>query len=518
MKTIVFYITNLLLFNTYAQGPNISYTSPHNYSIGDAISPLTPSNTGGAVPAMSYGEVTTIAGILNVNGATDGAVSSATFYNAKGITIDASGTIYVADTDNYKIRKITPSGFVSTVAGSGISGSADGLGTTATFNSIYGITIDASGTIYVADNVINKIRKITSNGMVTTFAGSGVGSSTDGLGTVASFNGPIRLCHDSSGNLYVVDMFGHKIREVSPTGMVSTIAGSGIYGSADGVGTAAQFYSPRGVVIDALGNLYILDTGNYKIRKINPAGLVTTLAGSVQGFSNGTGTAATFYSLNAGITIDALGNLYVGDSNRVRKITPQGVVTYLAGGNSGQYPYGPNGDGIGERASFYPNDLVVDTSGHLFMTTQNQTICKISIWGYSISPDLPAGLSFDGTTGTISGTPTIATNPKTYTINAYNGLGTSTATTVISTSVLDTDNFSNKELILYPNPARTSFTIQTPNNINLTRVIITDTTGKVVLEQTQNTTQVNVEQLAYGMYIVQAFSGEEKFTCKFVKE
>jgi len=271
------------------------------------------------------GVVSTMAGTVNVSGKTNATGTSASFSNPAGIAIDASGNVYVGDAGNNLVRKITTGDVVSTLAGSSLNGNANGTGTAASFRAPSGVAVDASGNVYVADYNNSMIRKITAGGVVTTIAGtSGNYGSTNGTGTAASFNGPAAVAVDASGNIYVADSQNNLIRKITSGGVVTTFAGSGNIGTSDGTGTAASFNTPSGIVIDASGNLYIADTGNSLIRKITSAGVVTTIAGSVgnPGFTNGTGTAATFTN-PAGITIDASGNLYIADSgnNVIRKIT-----------------------------------------------------------------------------------------------------------------------------------------------------------------------------------------------------
>ena len=277
--------------------------------------------------------------------------------------------------------------------------------------------------MYVAEYYNHRIRKVTAAGVVTTLAGSGSRGFSDGAGSAAMFRGPVDVAVDASGNVYVADYENHKIRKITAAGMVTTLAGS-VAGFADGTGTAAKFYSPSGVAVDASGNVYVADQGSHKIRKITPLGVVTTLAGSTAGFTDGTGTAAKFNE-PSGVAIDASGNVYVADSynNRIRKITSTGVVTTLAGGSASN----GTADGTGSAARFgYPNGVAIDANGIMYVSDyMNDRIRKISIYGYSISPALPAGLSFDGTTGTISGTPTVASPASTYTITAYNASGSS---------------------------------------------------------------------------------------------
>ncbi|MDQ6961736.1 MAG: DUF5011 domain-containing protein, partial [Mariprofundaceae bacterium] len=305
--------------------------------------------------------VTTVAG--SIWGFTDGAVTAARFNNPAGITVDASGTLYVADTNNSRIRKISTSGVVTTITGN-------------SFVRPNGITVDASGTLYVADTDNHRIRKISTSGVVTTVAGSGVAGFADATGTAAQFNTPNGITVDAYGTLYVADTFNHCIRKISASGVVTTVAGSTL-GFTDGAGTAAQFYYPMGITVDASGTLYVGDTNNHSIRKISASGVVTTVAGNgIANFADATGTAAQFNRPH-GITVDASGTLYVADSNNhsIRKISASGVVTTVAGSTLGFT------DGAGTAARFnYPKGITVDAYGSLYVADfGNQRIRKITI-------------------------------------------------------------------------------------------------------------------------------------------
>lgn len=259
---------------------------------------------------------------------TNGTGTAASFKFPLGIAIDLSGNVYVSDQWGHTIRKITPAAVVTTLAGSGTSGSTDATGTAASFSFPAGLAVDASGNVYVADNGNNKIRKITPAGVVTTIAGSGVAGTTNGTGTAATFSSPYGITIDASGNLFVSDAGGHKIRKITPAGVVTTFAGSGAVGSADATGTAATFNQPNGLTIDGASNIYVADYGNNKIRQITSAGVVTTYAGTgVAGSNNGATTVATFY-LPTGVIADASGFVYVADqsNNKIRQITPLAVI------------------------------------------------------------------------------------------------------------------------------------------------------------------------------------------------
>ncbi|MCF6212989.1 MAG: SMP-30/gluconolactonase/LRE family protein, partial [Flavobacteriaceae bacterium] len=317
--------------------------------------------------------VSTLAG-SGTAGFADGTGTAAQFNYPRGVGVDASGNVYVAATFNHRVRKITPAGVVTTLAGSGTAGFADGTGTAAQFNHLEGVDLDASGTVYVADIWNNRIRKITPSGVVTTMAGSTFGFA-DGTGTAALFAGPIKVAVDASGTVYVSDQNNHSIRKITPAGVVTTLAGSGTAGYADGTGTAAQFDTPSGIAVDGSGNVYVSDQNNNRIRKITPAGVVTTLAGSgVAHFTDGTGTAAEF-DHPRGIDVDVSGNVYVAAGPSIRKITPAGVVTTLAGTHIAGFT-----DGTGTVAQFNNcKGVTVDASGTVYVADgANQRIRKIT--------------------------------------------------------------------------------------------------------------------------------------------
>lgn len=297
------------------------------------------------VVSIFLNQVTTLAG-NGTQGADDGTGTNATFNNIFGISVGTTGIVYVAQYGTGSIRKITPAGVVTTLAGG--------------FNGPYGVGVDSSGNAYVAAYVSNRIFKVTPLGVSTIFAGN-VEGSNDGLGTNANFGGPIAITVDSSGNLYVAEYDGHRIRKITSEGLVTTLAGGGA-GFTDATGTNAQFRNPRGLAVDSAGNVYVADLGNSSVRKITPLGIVSTLA---SGFSGPTG-----------VGVDSAGNVYVSESSnsRISKITSGGIVTTLAGGTAGF------ADGTGTNAQFQnPQSLTADSAGTIYVVdTGNRRIRKIS--------------------------------------------------------------------------------------------------------------------------------------------
>jgi len=323
------------------------------------------------------GVMTTIAGAGQAPyGAADGPALSARFHTPVGVGVDAAGNVFVADSVNNTIRRISTGGVVTTLAGlAGTAGSADGVGSAARFSDPEGLAVDAQGNIYVTDLGNRTIRKVTPDGAVTTLAGlAGAFGAADGIGSEARFVYPTAIAVDGAGTAYVADVY--TVRKISPAGVVTTLAGAaGVGGTADGTGSEARFDRVEGIAVDAQGNVYVTDEGAHTIRKISPAGVVTTLAGMarVGGDTDGTGTAASFLA-PGGLAVDAGGTLYVADvvNVTIRKVTPLGVVTTLAGLTQSI----GSADGCGSSARFnMPGGLAVDGAGRLLVADSgNHTI------------------------------------------------------------------------------------------------------------------------------------------------
>jgi sugar lactone lactonase YvrE len=338
-----------------------------------------------AVQAQSTYEryrFTTFAGNSPSRGSTDGVGAAARFSYPQGVAVDAAGNIYVADSNNCTVRKVTPSGVVTTLAGSAGSfpGSADGHGSSARFRYPTGLALDSAGNIYVADSGNSTIRKVTPSGDVSTFAGTAEQrGSADGTGSSARFNGPIDVAVDATGIVYVADQSNQTIRKISPTGVTTTVAGSPLSeGFSDGAGSAARFSFPAALTVDSGGNIFVADTNNHTIRKITPAGVVSTFAGAAggPGSADGVGSNARF-NLPQGICVDSQGNVFVGDNGTIRRITPAAVVTTVAG-SSGNYG---SADGHGSAARFVSVlGLAADSSGNIYVADSdpNNEIRKVT--------------------------------------------------------------------------------------------------------------------------------------------
>jgi sugar lactone lactonase YvrE len=340
------------------------------------------------------GVVTTLAGSAGKSGTNDGTGANALFNYPEGLAMDTAGNLYVADDGNNTIRRVTPAGVVTTLAGSTqfnpagrlLFGSADGTNSAAQFNGPAGVAVDSAGNVYVGDDnnfTIRKVAPLGTNWVVTTLAGTVPYGNADGMGSAARFNGPRGVALDGAGNVYVGDAVNYTVRKVTPEGAVTTLAGlAGAFGSADGTGSAARFERPDGVTVDSAGNVYVADVDANTIRKVTPAGVVTTLAGSPgnAGSADGTNSAALFNG-PFGVAVDISSNVYVGDSGNdtIRKVTPVGtnwVVTTLAGsaGNAG------SADGTGTNALFnYPLGVALDSAGNLYVADEgNDTIRKVT--------------------------------------------------------------------------------------------------------------------------------------------
>ena len=337
------------------------------------------------------GIITTIAGTGSYGFSGDGgAATAANLANPAGVALDGSGNLYIADSQNHRIRKVTTSGIISTVAGTGTAGySGDGVAaTTANLNNPVGVTVDGTGNLYIADALNHRVRKVATSGIITTVAGNGTaGFSGDGAAaTTATLNTPAGVTVDGTGNFYVSDQNNHRIRMVSTTGIITTVAGTGTAGySGDGVAAnTASLNSPAGLTVDGSGNLYIADQNNHRIRKVSAGGTIATVAGDGIGIYNGDGGAATTTSLYSpsGVMIDGMGNLYIADAlnHRVRKVATSGIITTVAG--NGTVNYGGDG-GPATTASLYnPVGVAFDGTGNFYIADQqNHRIRKVATSG-----------------------------------------------------------------------------------------------------------------------------------------
>jgi len=342
----------LVVRNTTVTGPVFTYKAPQEeYNV-----------------KLFAGDVTA--------GSVDGALSLSRLRSPEGVEVDAAGNLIITDRGNNRIRKVSPAGIMGTVAGADAVGFVNGAAADARFRLPWKSTVDAAGNIYVADRDNNCIRKITPAGVVSTLAGSGTAGFADGSATTAMFNQPLDVAVDAAGNIYVADNLNHRIRKVTPQGDVSTLAGDGTAAFANGTGTAAKLRNPSGLTIDKDGNLFVADRLNHRIRKITPDGVVTSIAGDgVTGYKDGEAGAARFAD-PYGIAVDAKGSIFIADlnNNKVRKLAG-GNVTTLAGTSKGFL------DGPGTNAQLnQPTDVCVDAGGNVYVADLgNNCVRKISL-------------------------------------------------------------------------------------------------------------------------------------------
>lgn len=299
-------------------------------------------------------------------GLQDGASRSARFNWPTGTVSDQYGNRFIADSGNHVIRQINRFGIVTTYAGRGSAGFSDGIGRGAMFNGPNGLALDRTGNLFVADSGNLRIRKIAPGGEVTTVAGSGRKGNNEGPAAEAEFVDPVGVAVDRSGALYVADRGAHRIKRVTPFGIVMIAAGTGEAGTKDGTGVLAQFHDPSGITVDAFDHVYVADAGSHTIRRIDQEGVVTTVAGSgAPGDHDGLREQAGFFA-PTGVALDLEGNLFVADSknHRIRKIKlPEGRVMTIAGtGRQGDL----NGD-AGSAGFHHPTGIEVDPFGQVYI-------------------------------------------------------------------------------------------------------------------------------------------------------
>lgn len=405
--------------------------------------------------SLNAQNVSTLTG--NTNGYFNGSLYASKFDRPWGLCMDENDNMYVTEIGNNTIRQISITGDnVTTLAGAGIYGFADGTGTSAKFYGPTDVCYGGNGNLYVADSNNNVIRKIEiATGTVTTFAGnaSSVGNA-NGIGTAATFNGPRGICYDGNGNLFVADYFNSLIRKiVIATAEVTTLAGFSS-GFANGIGAAALFNRPYGICYDGNRNLYVTDSWNYKIRKINIAtAAVTTIAGSTQGFADATGSNAKFRTLT-GLSTDGGNQLFVLDASKVRKVVISTTeVSTFSGSAPGLL------DGSVSTALFSsPVGITKDSNGNLYIgDTNNHRIRKIS--------------------------------------DAF---------------TLGTEQVDALKINIYPNPTEDFLKINLPKGASLKEIKIYNGLGQIVVKEAELTRDnlVNVSQLSKGIYILKLSTSE----------
>lgn len=330
------------------------------------------------------GIITTIAGNATVGYSGDGGpATSAQLYWPTGMAIDRIGDVYIADEGNNRVRKVSADGIISTVAGNGTPGYAGdgGIATSASLHAPTGVALDNSGNIYIADSLNHCIRKVSTEGLISTIAGNGsIGLSGDGgLATSAQLNTPSGVALDNSGNVYVADQNNNRIRKINTSGIISTVAGISSGYAGDGYdATFALINGPYGIALDSSGNLYIADENNNRIRRVNTSGIISTIAGDgTPGFS-GDGFASTSAQLYlpTGVAVDAPGNVYISDSinSRIRKIDASGIITTVAG--NGVQGWAGDGGSATDAELYGPYGVSLDILGNIYIADYGNNIVR----------------------------------------------------------------------------------------------------------------------------------------------
>jgi len=363
--------TKTFTSNLKALSPSTTYylrayaTNSAGTAYGSVVKFTTSANLSAIITTVS-----TLAGSPGpVGGFSNGSGAAALFNNPQGVVADAAGNVYVADGFNNVIRKITPTGDVSTYAGDGNAGLTNGPAAKAEFYAPQSLAIDAQGNIFVADVGNNVIREITAAGMVSTYAGNGMHGYINEINSLAQFNDPQGLCVDASENVYVADRVNNVIRKISAAGRVTRLAGyygigPGLYNTS--VDSLALFNTPNSVAVDSKGNVYVADSKNYCIRKISSSGVSTLLGGSVQ---------TTLIGTPVGVAVDAKDNLYIVDnSGRIIEFTTSNNVVYILAGSAGTSGYK---DGSGASAQFNnPQSVTVDKQGNIYVADYGNNVIR----------------------------------------------------------------------------------------------------------------------------------------------
>ncbi len=328
-----------------------------------------------AMPIFADGQIiTTFAGTGTAGYSGDGGqATNAQINNPIAIAVDTAGNIYLGEQLSHVVRKITPSGIITTIAGNGTAGNSgdSGHATDAQLSEPCGIVVDLVGNIYITDEYNNNIRRVSNTGVISTIAGGGTDFWTDGIAATDAIIKPFGIAIDRAGNLVYGDRITHRVRKINTSGIITTVAGTGTpsYGGDGGPATAANFTDPNSVAIDASGNIYTYDNNSLRIREINTAGIVNTIAGTGTAGFGGDGGQATAALINHGVSVsvDISGNLLLGDSNnnRIRKINlATGIITTLAGGGTGGL--GDGGPSIAAKLN-YPSGIAVAPKGNIYI-------------------------------------------------------------------------------------------------------------------------------------------------------
>lgn len=492
--------------------------------------------------------ITTIAG-TGVNGSLgDGSAATAAQLSFPvRVIFDAAGNLYIADHTNHRIRKVTPAGIISTCVGTGTAGFGGdgGLATAAQISFPVGVVFDAVGNMYIADRNNNRIRKVNTSGIISTVAGTvGAGFGGDGgQATSAQLSNPFGVAVDAAGNIYIGDSNNNRIRKVNTSGIISTIAGtiSAGFSGDGGPATSAQLNFPTGVRVDAAGNVYITDFNNNRLRKIDLSGNMSTVAGTATGGFSGDGAAANLAQLNTpyDVNFDISGNVYIVDSgnNRVRKINSAGIISTIAGTISAGF----SGDGgLATSAQLSnPAGVAFDGTGNVFIADYNNNrIRKVTCAQPTISVVSSTNVICAGQSATLNASggstytwspaangasivisPTTTSNYTVTGTNSVTGCSSSTVFTqnvTVCIGILNNTLQQKSGLIIYPNPSNDEFSISAITNMNLTLV---NELGQTIMRfelSDKNDHQLTVRHLESGIYFIHGNDGARSVKEKVV--
>lgn len=529
--------------------------------------------------------IVTIAGNGTLGYSGDGGpATTATLRYPWCLTIDAQSNIYFTDCSNSCVRKIDTAGIITTVAGTGVSGSSGdgGPATAAKFNGPTGIAVDKFGNIYIAENAGHRIRKINSSGIISTYAGTGISgySGDGGAATNAQINNATEIAVDTFGNVYFPDQTENVIRSINTAGIINTIVGTGVggYSGDGGAATLAQIQKPNDVFVDYYGNIFFTEYTNNTVRKVNTSGIVNTIAGmGTSGFS-GDGGAATSALLfhPAGIDVNAAGDVFIcdQDNNRVRKISVSGIITTIAGTGIGGYS-GDNGPATAAQVK-RPNKLIHDLDGNIIIadidndrvraiinpnhiplftggSDQSLTICQnetdslkliLSVmdsdalqtenWDVVYNPShgllkavytipstgsllVPSGLYYKASSSYIGA--------DSFKVKISDGITSRTTTTHITiigpctTGIASNDNLKKNAAEIYPNPNNGSFILKLPEDINpsFANITIYNMVGVKIKQLGSADQEISID-VPTGIYFLQATTKETVYTKKFIIE
>lgn len=420
--------------------------------------------------------ITTIAG-GGIDGGDGIPATSCQLMHPIDIAVDGVGNMYISDRDHNLIRKVTTNGIITTIAGTGSQGNTgdNGPATAAEIDEPYGVAVDGGGNVYFAggNGTANRVRKVNTSGIITTIAGTGVAgfSGDNGPATLAQLSAPTCVVVDPVGNVYITDIGNNRVRKVGTTGIITTIAGTGSItdGGDGGPATAAGVYDPYGIAIDGTGNIYVAEDHGHRIRKVNTSGIITTIAGTgMPGFSgdNGPATVAQLYR-SVGVGVDASGNVYIADShnNRIRKVNSAGIIMTIVGNDTAGY----NGDGIAPDSAQLstPSAIAFDKHSNLYISDFGND--RIRYIGNTVSVSMV--------------------------------------------------NSTQSEFSVYPNPSSGVFfiNISSPEN-KVVPIIITDEFGRRIKEATLTTNvpfAIKVD-VPSGIYFISASTGTSTITQKII--